>query len=193
MVGTVAWDVFPTLARRGRGGSAERGASPMAPRDSIPAVGAAMNARAFGEVVVVERLLPGLLADGQVLVDGPPDLAKTGAVKAMARHLAADVSRIRFSLDLLPSGMTGTDVSFAEGGRGAVRFQCGPVFGNILPAEEIDRVPAKVEAALLEPMEERQVTVGQITHPLPDVFLVMAAQRPAMFGRSRRTCSGASP
>ena len=108
----------------------------------------------------------GLLADGHLLIEGLPGLAKTRAVKAMAKHLKADFSRIQFTPDLLPSDVTGTDIYYSEGGKGEFRFQPGPVFGNILLADEINRAPAKVQAALLEAMEERQVTVGQ-THPCP--------------------------
>ena len=120
----------------------------------------------------------GLLADGHLLIEGLPGLAKTRAVKAMAKHLEADFSRIQFTPDLLPSDVTGTDIYYSEGGKGEFRFQPGPVFGNILLADEINRAPAKVQAALLEAMEERQVTVGQQTHALPDLFIVMATQNP---------------
>jgi MoxR-like ATPase len=120
----------------------------------------------------------GLLADGHLLIEGLPGLAKTRAVKAMARHLKADFSRIQFTPDLLPSDVTGTDVYHSEGGKGEFRFQPGPVFGNILLADEINRAPAKVQAALLEAMEERQVTVGEASHPLPGLFIVMATQNP---------------
>ena len=123
-------------------------------------------------------MLIGLLADGHLLIEGLPGLAKTRAVKAMAKHLKADFSRIQFTPDLLPSDVTGTDIYYSEGGKGEFRFQPGPVFGNILLADEINRAPAKVQAALLEAMEERQVTVGQQTHALPDLFIVMATQNP---------------
>ncbi|HRO10617.1 MoxR family ATPase [Amaricoccus sp.] len=150
----------------------------MTARDSMLALQAAMNAEVLGQPVVVERMLIGLLADGHLLIEGLPGLAKTRAVKAMAKHLQADFSRIQFTPDLLPSDVTGTDVYYSEGGKGEFRFQPGPVFGNILLADEINRAPAKVQAALLEAMEERQVTVGQQTHPLPDLFIVMATQNP---------------
>ncbi len=150
----------------------------MAARDSILALQAAMNAEVLGQPVVVERMVIGLLADGHLLIEGLPGLAKTRAVKAMAKHLAADFSRIQFTPDLLPSDVTGTDIYYSEGGKGAFRFQPGPIFGNVLLADEINRAPAKVQAALLEAMEERQVTVGQQTHDLPDLFIVMATQNP---------------
>jgi MoxR-like ATPase len=145
---------------------------------SILALQAAMNADVLGQPRVVERMLIGLLADGHLLIEGLPGLAKTRAVKAMAKHLKADFSRIQFTPDLLPSDVTGTDVYYSEGGNGEFRFQPGPVFGNVLLADEINRAPAKVQAALLEAMEERQVTVGQQTHKLPDLFIVMATQNP---------------
>ena len=150
----------------------------MSPRDSILALQTAMNAEVLGQPVVVERMLIGLLADGHLLIEGLPGLAKTRAVKAMASHLKADFSRVQFTPDLLPSDVTGTDIYYSEGGKGAFRFQPGPVFCNILLADEINRAPAKVQAALLEAMEERQVTVGQTTHKLPDLFIVMATQNP---------------
>jgi MoxR-like ATPase len=146
--------------------------------DAILSLQAAMNAEVLGQPVVVERMVIGMLADGHLLIEGLPGLAKTRAVKAMARHLKADFSRVQFTPDLLPSDVTGTDIYYSEAGKGAFRFQPGPVFGNILLADEINRAPAKVQAALLEAMEERQVTVGQTTHPLPDIFIVMATQNP---------------
>jgi MoxR-like ATPase len=150
----------------------------MAARDAILALQAAMNAEVLGQPLVIERMVIGLLADGHLLIEGLPGLAKTRAVKAMARHLKADFSRIQFTPDLLPSDVTGSDVYFSDGGKGQFRFQPGPVFGNILLADEINRAPAKVQAALLEAMEERQVTVGEATHPLPPLFIVMATQNP---------------
>jgi MoxR-like ATPase len=148
------------------------------PREAILALQAAMNAEVLGQPRVVERMVIGLLADGHLLIEGLPGLAKTRAVKAMARHLKADFSRIQFTPDLLPSDVTGTDIYYSEGGKGEFRFQPGPIFGNVLLADEINRAPAKVQAALLEAMEERQVTVGQQTHELPDLFIVMATQNP---------------
>ena len=150
----------------------------MAPRDAILGLQTAMNAEVLGQPALVERMVIGLLADGHLLIEGLPGLAKTRAVKAMARHLSADFARVQFTPDLLPSDVTGTDVYYSEGGKGEFRFQPGPVFGNILLADEINRAPAKVQAALLEAMEERQVTVGQATHPLPDPFMVLATQNP---------------
>ena len=150
----------------------------MAPRDAILALQTAMNAEVLGQPQVIERMVIGLLADGHLLIEGLPGLAKTRAVKAMAKHLKADFSRIQFTPDLLPSDVTGTDIYYSEGGKGEFRFQPGPVFGNLLLADEINRAPAKVQAALLEAMEERQVTVGQATHPLPDLFMVLATQNP---------------
>jgi MoxR-like ATPase len=150
----------------------------MAPRDAITALQTAMNAEVLGQPRVIERMVIGLLADGHVLVEGLPGLAKTRAVKAMAKHLATDFSRIQFTPDLLPSDVTGTDIYYSDGGKGEFRFQPGPIFGSILLADEINRAPAKVQAALLEAMEERQVTVGQTTHKLPDLFMVLATQNP---------------
>jgi MoxR-like ATPase len=131
-----------------------------------------------GQRKMIERLLLGLLADGHLLVEGLPGLAKTRAIKSLARHLEAHFSRVQFTPDLLPADITGSDVYFSGGGKGEFRFQPGPLFANLVLADEVNRAPAKVQAALLEAMEERQVTVGGTTHKLPDLFLVMATQNP---------------
>ena len=132
----------------------------------------------IGQDAVVERLLIGLLANGNLLIEGLPGLAKTRAVKAMAQHLEAKFSRIQFTPDLLPSDVTGTEVYHQIDGRGAFRFDPGPIFANLVLADEINRAPAKVQAALLEAMEERQVTVAGTTHALEPLFMVMATQNP---------------
>lgn len=137
-----------------------------------------MGRSIVGQELVVERLLIALLADGHVLVEGLPGLAKTRAVKSLAKNLAAGLSRIQFTPDLLPSDVTGTEVYHSAGGTGEFRFEQGPIFNNMILADEINRAPAKVQSALLEAMEERQVTVGGKTHALPDLFLVMATQNP---------------
>lgn len=137
-----------------------------------------MERSIVGQEHVVERLLIALLADGHVLVEGLPGLAKTRAVKSLASNLACGLSRIQFTPDLLPSDVTGSEVYHVAGGAGEFRFERGPVFSNMILADEINRAPAKVQSALLEAMEERQVTVGGKTHALPDLFLVMATQNP---------------
>ena len=132
----------------------------------------------IGQEEMVTRLLIGLLANGNLLVEGLPGLAKTRAVKSLAKHLEADLSRIQFTPDLLPSDVTGTEVYHQVDGRGEFRFEPGPIFANIVLADEINRAPAKVQAALLEAMEERQVTVAGTTHKMPPLFMVMATQNP---------------
>jgi MoxR-like ATPase len=132
----------------------------------------------LGQEAIIERLLIGLLANGNLLVEGLPGLAKTRAVKSLARNLEAGLSRIQFTPDLLPSDITGTEVYHQNGGEAHFRFEQGPIFNNLILADEINRAPAKVQAALLEAMEERQVTVAGKTHPLPPLFLVMATQNP---------------
>ncbi|MCC6129982.1 MAG: MoxR family ATPase [Acidobacteria bacterium] len=129
-----------------------------------------------GQPVMVERLLIGLLADGHVLLEGVPGLAKTLAVKALARGLEAAFSRIQFTPDLLPADLIGTLVFNPKSQDFMVRQ--GPVFANIVLADEINRAPAKVQSALLEAMQERQVTIGDETMPLPEPFLVLATQNP---------------
>lgn len=129
-----------------------------------------------GQSALVERLLIALLADGHLLVEGAPGLAKTTAIRALASHLHADFARVQFTPDLLPADLTGTEVWRPQEGR--FEFQPGPIFHPILLADEINRAPAKVQSALLEAMGERQVTVGRHTYPLPRLFLVMATQNP---------------
>jgi len=132
----------------------------------------------IGQATVVERLIIGLLANGNLLIEGLPGLAKTRAVKALAKNIEADFSRIQFTPDLLPSDITGTEVYYQIEGQGEFRFEPGPIFANIVLADEINRAPAKVQAALLEAMEERQVTVAGKTHKMPPLFMVMATQNP---------------
>jgi len=135
-----------------------------------------LNARIIGQPNLIHRLLMALLCEGHLLVEGAPGLAKTRAVKDLAAGVEGDFHRIQFTPDLLPSDVTGTDVFHPE--TGTFSFQQGPVFHNLLLADEINRAPAKVQSALLEAMAERQVSVGRRTFPLPELFLVMATQNP---------------
>jgi MoxR-like ATPase len=137
-----------------------------------------MQQSIIGQEAVVERLIIGLLANGNLLVEGLPGLAKTRAIKALAKNLEADFSRIQFTPDLLPSDVTGTEVYYQADGKGEFRFEPGPIFANIVLGDEINRAPAKVQAAMLEAMEERQVTVAGKTHTMPPLFMVMATQNP---------------
>ena len=137
-----------------------------------------MGRSIVGQEHMVERLIIGLLANGNLLVEGLPGLAKTRAVKALAKNLDADFSRVQFTPDLLPSDVTGTEVYHSVDGTGEFRFEPGPIFANIVLADEINRAPAKVQSSLLEAMEERQITVGKTTHALPPLFMVMATQNP---------------
>jgi len=132
----------------------------------------------IGQEHVVERLLLGILANGNLLLEGLPGLAKTRAVKSLAKSMDAGLSRIQFTPDLLPSDITGTEIFHSEGGKDIFQFQPGPIFNNLILADEINRAPAKVQAALLEAMEERQVTVAGKTHKMPDLFMVLATQNP---------------
>jgi len=136
----------------------------------------ALQASIIGQEHLVERLLISLLADGHLLVEGAPGLAKTKAIKALSDHIAGNFQRIQFTPDLLPSDVTGTDVYHME--TNSFEFQPGPIFHNLVLADEINRAPAKVQSALLEAMAERQVSVGKTTYPLDDLFLVMATQNP---------------
>lgn len=146
--------------------------------ESIKDLKERMSRAIIGQTHIIERLLIGLLANGNLLVEGLPGLAKTRAVKSLARNMEADFSRIQFTPDLLPSDITGTEVLHTEGGAPQFHFQAGPIFANIVLADEINRAPAKVQAALLEAMEERQVTVAGKTHKMPELFMVMATQNP---------------
>jgi len=130
----------------------------------------------LGQTLLIERLLIALLADGHLLVEGAPGLAKTKAVKVLAAGLEGDFHRIQFTPDLLPADLTGTEIYRPQDG--SFRFDRGPIFHNLILADEVNRAPAKVQSALLEAMGERQVTVGRETFRLPELFLVMATQNP---------------
>ena len=146
--------------------------------DSIGDLERRMAASIIGQEDVVRNLVIGLLANGNILMEGLPGLAKTRAVKGMASSMDADFSRIQFTPDLLPSDITGSEVLYTESGQPTFRFEAGPIFANIVLADEINRAPAKVQSALLEAMEERQVTVSGTSHAMPALFMVMATQNP---------------
>ncbi len=135
-----------------------------------------IETRIIGQERLVNRLLIALLADGHLLVEGAPGLAKTKAVRVLGQGLEADFHRVQFTPDLLPADITGTDIFFPQDG--SFQFQPGPLFHNLVLADEINRAPAKVQSALLEAMAERQITVGASTYKLPQLFLVMATQNP---------------
>jgi len=129
-----------------------------------------------GQEKLVDRLLIALLADGHLLVEGAPGLAKTKAIKVLSDGIESNFHRIQFTPDLLPADLTGTEVYRPQDG--SFVFQQGPLFHNLVLADENNRAPAKVQSALLEAMAERQITVGKITYPLPELFMVMATQNP---------------
>lgn len=135
-----------------------------------------LDTQIIGQPLLINRLLVALLADGHLLVEGPPGLAKTKAIKTLSEVIEGDFHRIQFTPDLLPSDITGTDIYRPEDG--SFVFEPGPVFHHLILADEINRAPAKVQAALLEAMGERQVSIGKKTYPLPELFLVMATQNP---------------
>ena len=144
--------------------------------DAFGALREDLSRQVVGQSALIERLLIALLADGHLLVEGAPGLAKTTAIRALAQRLEAEFARVQFTPDLLPADLTGTEVWRPQDGR--FEFQPGPIFHPILLADEINRAPAKVQSALLEAMGERQVTVGRRTYPLTPLFLVMATQNP---------------
>lgn len=135
-----------------------------------------LDTKIIGQEHLVERLIVALLSDGHVLVEGAPGLAKTKAIKTLSECLEADFHRIQFTPDLLPADVTGSDIYKPKDGN--FEFQRGPIFHNLVLADEINRAPAKVQSALLEAMAERQISVGKNTYKLPDLFLVMATQNP---------------
>jgi MoxR-like ATPase len=137
-----------------------------------------MQQSVLGQEHVVEALVIGLLCNGNVMLEGLPGTAKTRSIKALGKVLQAELGRIQFTPDLLPSDVTGTEVYQEVEGKSLLSFQQGPIFNNLVLADEINRAPAKVQAALLEAMEERQVTVAGTTYPLPPLFMVLATQNP---------------
>jgi len=147
----------------------------MTPEDLKP-VRDHIDSRIIGQQRFVDSMLICLLSDGHLLVEGMPGLAKTTAIKALAESVEGDFHRIQFTPDLLPSDLIGTDIYRHE--KGEFEFRPGPLFHNVLLADEVNRAPAKVQSALLESMAEHQITVGQRTYPLPKLFMVLATQNP---------------
>ena len=130
----------------------------------------------IGQAHLINRMLIALLCDGHLLVEGAPGLAKTRAIKVLAESIEGDFHRLQFTPDLLPADLTGTDIYRPQ--EGTFEFRKGPLFHNLILADEINRAPAKVQSALLEAMEERQISVGDQSYPLDDLFMVMATQNP---------------
>ncbi|MEQ1637091.1 MAG: MoxR family ATPase [Methylococcales bacterium] len=135
-----------------------------------------INGQIIGQDILVERMLIALLADGHILVEGAPGLAKTRAINVLSKGIEGNFHRVQFTPDLLPADLTGTEIYRPQ--QGTFEFQKGPLFHNLILADEINRAPAKVQSALLEAMAERQITVGGATYPLPGLFMVMATQNP---------------
>lgn len=144
--------------------------------EAIKSLNTALQSRIIGQETLIESLIIGLLADGHLLVEGAPGLAKTTAIKALSDGLSAQFKRIQFTPDLMPSDVTGSDIYRVE--EHSFEFQPGPIFANLVLADEINRAPAKVQSALLEAMSERQVSASGKTYDLPSPFLVMATQNP---------------
>ena len=144
----------------------------------VQALEASVAEKVLGQAETIRHVLLGLLANGHVLLESLPGLAKTRTVKALATHLEAQMRRIQFTPDLLPSDITGGEILQQTAEGNSIRFQPGPLFGNVILADEINRAPAKVQAALLEAMEERQITVAGQSYPMPGLFMVLATQNP---------------
>jgi len=148
----------------------------MSNQEAIQSLKQYVEQHIIGQERLVDRMLIALLSDGHLLVEGAPGLAKTKAIKVLSEGIESDFHRIQFTPDLLPADLTGTEVYRPQDGSFA--FQQGPLFHNLILADEINRAPAKVQSALLEAMAERQITVGKITYNLPQLFMVMATQNP---------------
>ncbi|MBT12307.1 MAG: AAA family ATPase [Oceanospirillaceae bacterium] len=148
----------------------------MTVQEGFARLNTALQEQIIGQPHLVERLLICLLSDGHLLVEGAPGLAKTKAINALAQRLEGDFKRVQFTPGLLPGDITGTEIYRPQ--QESFDFQAGPIFHNLILADEINRAPAKVQSALLEAMAERQVTVGGVTRPLPALFMVMATQNP---------------
>ena len=146
------------------------------PQEQLRELERFVNQHIIGQQDLVNRIMIALLADGHLLVEGAPGLAKTRAVKVLSEGIAGDFHRVQFTPDLLPADLTGTEMFRPQDC--SFHFQKGPLFHNLILADEINRAPAKVQSALLEAMAERQITVGSVTYPLPNLFLVMATQNP---------------
>ena len=145
-------------------------------RESIFRLRDFVGQRIIGQEHLVERMLVALLADGHLLVEGAPGLAKTRAIKVLSEGIEGEFHRIQFTPDLLPADLTGTEIYRPQDG--SFVFQQGPLFHNLVLADEVNRAPAKVQSALLEAMAERQITIGRESYPLPELFMVMATQNP---------------
>lgn len=150
----------------------------MSTQEEFSKIFATMDQSILGQTHVVEALLIALLTNGNVLLEGLPGTGKTRSIKTLAASLQVTLGRIQFTPDLLPTDVTGTEIYQEVNGKPNLSFQKGPIFNNLILADEINRAPAKVQSALLEAMEERQVTYGGQTYPLPDLFMVLATQNP---------------
>ena len=150
----------------------------MTAREAINQLQEGMNRSTIGQSHIVDRLIMGLLADGNILIEGLPGLAKTRVVHSMANLIESKFSRIQFTPDLRPSDVMGEERRYNDNGKTVLRFHEGAIFGNIILADVINRAPAKVQSAMLEAMEEKQVTVSGVTYKLPKMFVVMATQNP---------------
>jgi MoxR-like ATPase len=150
--------------------------APLSTKAALHSLKQHIHTQIIGQEVLVERMLIALLADGHLLVEGAPGLAKTRAIHVLSQGLEADFHRVQFTPDLLPADLTGTEIYRPQ--QGSFEFQKGPLFHSLILADEINRAPAKVQAALLEAMAERQITVGKATYRLSPLFMVMATQNP---------------
>jgi MoxR-like ATPase len=157
-------------------GQSEKVVQPRDARQAFTELSKVANELIIGQERLMERLVMALLCNGHLLVEGAPGLAKTTAIKVLAERIEGDFHRIQFTPDLLPADLTGTEIYRPR--EAVFEFQQGPIFHNMILADEVNRAPAKVQSAMLEAMGEHQVTVGRVTYPMPKLFLVMATQNP---------------
>jgi MoxR-like ATPase len=150
--------------------------NPMSLQEKFETLEAHLKRLVVGQERLLNRMLVALLSDGHLLVEGAPGLAKTRAIKVLSHSIEGDFHRLQFTPDLLPADLTGTEIYRPQDG--SFVFRKGPLFHNLVLADEVNRAPAKVQSALLEAMGERQITVGSVTYPLPTLFMVMATQNP---------------
>ncbi|OED44959.1 AAA family ATPase [Endozoicomonas sp. (ex Bugula neritina AB1)] len=151
---------------------------PVSPLSTVLELENRINKEVLGQQEVIRSILLTLLCDGNLLLEGLPGLAKTRVIRVLAKHLEGDFRRLQFTPDLLPSDITGAEVYFQDKEQNGFRFRPGPLFGHLVLIDEINRAPAKVQSALLEAMEERQITVAGVSHPLPRLFMALATQNP---------------
>lgn len=160
--------------------------------DKVKACEEEIGKAIIGQRDIIHQVMLAILSNGNVLLEGVPGLGKTQLVKTFATVMDMDFSRIQFTPDLMPADVTGTNLIMKEGDKNTFRFEAGPVFANLVLADEINRATPKTQSALLEAMQEKTVTVGKKTYPLPQPFMVLATQKPGRAGRDLSVAGGSA-